>query len=59
MNDFKVTQDNVDILAMALKDAFLETSKNLGVSLKCFDWLSYRPDYWHEREVNYESNHGD
>ena len=41
-------QRHVDILAQALKEAFL----GVGCDLRCFDWLSYRPDYYIEKENN-------
>ena len=40
------TEKDVDVLAKALKKAF----KSVGCDLCCFDWLSYRPDYWIKKE---------
>lgn len=37
---------HVDILAAALEKAF----KSVDCDLRCFDWLSYRPDYWIKKE---------
>lgn len=39
-------KSHVKILAEALEKAF----KSVGCDLRCFDWLSYRPDYWIEKE---------
>ena len=37
---------DVEILANALEKAF----KSVNCDLRCFDWLSYKPDYWIRKE---------
>ena len=37
---------SIIILAKALEKAF----NSVGCDLRCFDWLSYRPDYWIKKE---------
>ena len=39
-------EKDVAILAEGLEKAF----KSVGRNLNCFDWLSYRPDYWIKKE---------
>ena len=39
---------SIIILAKALEKAF----NSVGCDLRCFDWLSYRPDYWIKKERN-------
>ena len=39
-------EKSVNIMASALEQAF----KSVGCDLRCFDWLSYRPDYWIKKE---------
>jgi len=37
---------DASILAEGLEKAF----NSVGCDLRCFDWLSYRPDYWIKKE---------
>jgi len=39
---------SIIILAKALEKAF----NSVGCDLRCFDWLSYRPDYWIKKNKN-------
>lgn len=41
---FVYSEEMVETLAEALRDAF----NSVGCDLRCFDWLSYRPDFYIE-----------
>jgi hypothetical protein len=43
---FKYDENDINILANALGEAFKQVSRDM----RCFDWLSYNPDFYRNQK---------
>lgn len=47
MKEFKYTDEDINILSTALKNAF----NSVDCDNRCFDWLSYNPDKYIKKRM--------